>query len=256
MTPRAVWLLLLVALAGLSLPATAAEPGRMVLTTGMREPWTKADHTGFTDLVVREAFRRLGIEAEVSVIFARARGLRLADDGVDDGLTAAVAGLDKEYPNLIRVPEKIFDNDFISAALAGNEAAKSWPIAAFADLAPYSVAYIIGWQVFDHGLGPVRELTQVKDADQLFTLLGNGRAELILHERWQALWLAKQRGISLRVYEPPLAAVPMYTYLHKKHSDLVPRLAAVLAEMKRDGTYQTLADQAFGDLGHKANLLR
>lgn len=251
---RMAWLLLLF-VAALASPATAA-PDRMVLSTGMREPWTNADHTGFTDLVVAEVFRRLGIKADVSVIFARARGIRLVDEGVDDGLTAAVAGLDKDYPNLVRVPEKIFDNDFVAATLALDDAGKAWPIKSFADLAPYSVAYIIGWQIFDKNLGPVRELAQAKDADQLLTLLGNRRAEVILHERWQVLWLAQQRNMTLRVFEPPLAPVPMFMYLHRKHIDLVPRVAAELAVMKRDGTYRALAERAFGDLGDNAMLVR
>lgn len=250
---RMAWLLLL--LAGISFPAAAA-PDRMVLSTGMREPWTNTEHTGFTDLVVTEVFRRLGVTAEVSVIFARARGIRLVDEGVDDGLTAAVAGLEKDYPNLVRVPEKIFDNDFIAATLAVDDASQAWAIRSFADLAPYSVAYIIGWQVFDRNLGPVRELTQAKDADQLLTLLSNHRVEVILHERWQVLWLARQKGMNLRLFEPPLAPVPMYMYLHKKHADLVPKVAAELAAMKQDGTYRALADRALGGLGDKALPLR
>jgi polar amino acid transport system substrate-binding protein len=244
------WMVLLL---GIAAPA-AAEPSRMVLSTGMREPWTTADHTGFTDLVVIEVFRRLGIKAEVSVILAAARGIRLVDEGIDDGLTARVAGLEKDYPNLVRVPEKIFDNDFVAASLAGN--GQDWPIKDFASVAPYSVAYIIGWQVFDNNLGTVRELTQAKDSDQLLTLLGNGRAEVVLHERWQVLWHAKQKGIALRVFEPPLARVPMYMYLHLKHADLVPRVAAELVAMKADGTYQALAEQAFRGLGDKAVMLR
>ncbi len=250
---RKAWLLLLCMIT--VIPPAIAAPDRMILSTGMREPWTTADHTGFTDLVVAEVFRRLGIKAEVSVILAAARGIKLVDDGVDDGLTARVAGLEKNYPNLVQVPEKIFDNDFVAAALADNTS-KAWTIRSFGELAPYSVAYIIGWQIFDHNLGPVRELTQAKDSDQLLTLLGNHRAEIILHERWQVLWHAKQKGITLRVFEPPLAPVPMYMYLHRKHIDLVPKVSAELAAMKRDGTYQTLAERAFGDLGDKAMLLR
>lgn len=228
--------------------ALAGVPDRMVLSTGMREPWTTPDHTGFTDLVVAEAFRRLGIQAEVTVILAAARGIRLVDEGIDDGLTARVAGLEQTYPNLLRVPEKIFDNDFVAATLAGGDMAQSARIPDFTGLGPYSVGYIIGWQVFERSLGRVRDLAQAKDSDQLLGLLANGRVEVILHERWQALWHAKQKGMTLHIFEPPLAAVPMYMYLHRKHADLVPRLAAALADMKADGSYQALAEQAFGGL--------
>lgn len=236
--------------------ALAAPPERMVLSTGMREPWTTADRGGFTDLLVSEVFRRLGIRAEVSVILAAARGIRLVDEGVDDGLTARVAGLEDTYPNLVRVPEKIFDNDFVAATLVGSETARSAAIPDFAGLAPHSVAHIIGWQVFERNLGTVRNLTQAKDSDQLLGLLANGRAEVILHERWQVLWHARQNGLTLHVFEPPLAAVPMYMYLHRRHADLVPKVAAELAAMKADGSYRALAERAFGGLGDTAVLHR
>lgn len=242
------FLLLLAALA----PAGAAD--RMVLSTGMREPWTTPERTGFTDLVVTEVFRRLGMQAEVSVILAAARGLRLVDEGVDDGLTARVAGLEKTYPNLVPVPEKIFDNDFVAAEAA--DPASTRAIAGFAGLAPFNVAYILGWQIFEKNVGTVRELTQAKDSEQMLTLLQNGRAEIVLHERWQLLWHARQKGITLRIFEPPLARVPMFMYLHRKHADLVPRVAAELKAMKADGTYEALAERAFGSLGNKALLLQ
>ena len=40
-----------------------------------------------------------------------------------------------------------------------------------------------------------------------------------------------------------LEDVSMYPYLHKKHRELVPQLAAVLQAMKGDGTYQRLMQQ-------------
>jgi ABC-type amino acid transport substrate-binding protein len=35
----------------------------------------------------------------------------------------------------------------------------------------------------------------------------------------------------------------MFMYLHNRHAGLVPRLAAALAEVRRDGTWQRLYDR-------------
>lgn len=252
------WLLAIIR-AGLALSVLfaprlgVADPLR--LSTGMREPWTNADGTGFTDLVIKEAFRRLDIPVEVVVNFAAARALALADEGVDDGLTARIAGLEKDYPNLLRVPEKIFDNDFVAASLSSPSPHPD-PAPGWDGLSPYSVAYILGWQVFDNNLKPVREVTHAKDSAQLLGLLKAGRAEVILHERWQALWHARQQGIIIHIHEPPLARVPMYAYLHKRHAGLIDRLSRELTAMKADGTYQMLAERAFGGLGVRVVLFR
>ena len=39
---------------------------------------------------------------------------------------------------------------------------------------------------------------------------------------------------------PPLAAFPVYHYLHKKHAALVPQLAAVLRQMRADKVIENI----------------
>ncbi|CAA7613216.1 ABC transporter substrate-binding protein [Magnetospirillum sp. UT-4] len=235
--------LAMVGLLALAAPAgLAAEPLR--LSTGMVEPWTRADGTGFHQVLVREVFARLGLEAEVEVNPASARAFVLANDGVTDGLAGRVAGIEDEYPNLIRVPERMFVNDFVACAAQPESTPASW-----AALAPRAVAHILGWQVFEHNLPTVRELTRTKDTQQLLNLLKAGRTEVILHERWQILSQAKAAGIALHVQEPPLTRVPMYIYLHRRHADQVDKVAATLRTMKADGSYEAIAETVFGGLG-------
>lgn len=225
-------------------PAGAAEPGpTLTLSTGMREPWTTPQGTGFTDLLVAELFQRIGLSGRVVVNLAASRALRLADEGVDDGLAARVAGLEHSYPNLVPVPEPIFENDFVACSLGRDLATESWD-----SLRPFGIGYIIGWQIFDRNLPPVRELTQAKDSLQLFRLLDSNKVEFILHERWQARWQARQLGMTLTVHEPPLARVPMFLYVHHRHAALAPRLAAELQAMKADGSHLRITRRAFADL--------
>jgi polar amino acid transport system substrate-binding protein len=80
-------------------------------------------------------------------------------------------------------------------------------------------------------------------------MLKSGRAEYILHERWQAEWQARVQGIALTVQEPPLARTPMYIYLHRRHADLVPRVAAELAAMKAEGRDKALMAKVMARAG-------
>jgi len=224
-------------------PALAADV-RMVLSTGMREPWTDDRQSGVTNHIMDELFRRLGVHGQIVFNPAAARALALANDGTDDGLAARIAGLEDKYPNLVRVPEPIFVNDFVAAT----DPAAAFAIRSWKDLSTHSVAYILGWQIFDRNVGKTQNLTQVKDSAQLLSLIRTSRTEVVLHERWQVLWHARQMGIALRIQEPPLQSVPMYIYLHRKNMAWVKPFDATLKAMKADGSYQAILSRSLDHL--------
>lgn len=212
---------------------------KIVLSTGVLEPYTTPDKKGFLDQLVAALFREIGRQGEVIVYpTATERGMLNANEGVDDGLAMRVAGLEKQYPNLIRVPEPVAVNDFVAYTTGRRFVTDHW-----SSLSPYIVTYIIGWKVFEQNVPEGKEITLVRDADQLFRLLTTQRADVALYERWQGLAKSRALGIKVQVMEPPLVRTNMYIYLHRKHAALVPRLAEALVKMKRDGSYQRIFDR-------------
>jgi len=217
-------------------PAHAAE--KIVLSSGVLEPYTTPDRKGFLDQLIVAVFREIGMEAELLIYpTATERGLLNANEGVDDGLAMRVAGLEKQYPNLIRVPEEVAVNDFVAYTTGLRFTTNNWD-----SLNPYVVSYIIGWKVFEQNVPKGKEITLVRDADQLFGLLKSGRADVALYERWQGLAKSRAMGLKVEVLEPPLVRTKMYMYLHKKHAALVPKVAAALLKLKQNGSYQRIAD--------------
>lgn len=227
---------LLICCLGWTSGARAAE--RIVLNVGVLAPYTTPDRRGFLDQIVVALFREVGLDAEVQV-FATAteRSMLNADSGIDDGLAMRIEGLEKQYPNLIRVPEPLIVNDFVAYTSRQRFATDSW-----SSLEPYVVSYIIGWKVFEKNVQKAREVTLVRDADQLFGLLGNGRADVVLYERWQGLERLRALGIKAQVMEPPLVRTNMFIYLNKKHAALVPQVSQALVRLKKNGTYQRIVD--------------
>ncbi len=209
----------------------------LVLSTGVGPPFTTERRDGFLDQLLAEAFRRAGASAEMLVHESSERALMNANSGIDDGNAPRIKGLELQYPNLVRIPEKLFDNDFVAQSLRHRFATPDW-----ASLAPYHVAYLIGWKIFENNLAGRAEITKVRDAGQLMSLLRQERADVILYERWQGLWRARELGLPMATMEPPLARQEMYCYVNKKHAALVPKVAAALAAMKRDGSYQRIFD--------------
>ena len=216
-----------------------AEAEALRLNTGVGAPYVQTDRKGFLDLLVPEVFRRLGIEAEAVGYAASERAMINANNGVDDGVAMRVKGLEALYPNLVRVQEKVIDNDFVGYSIRYR-----FSTPGFDSLASYQVAYITGWKVFEARLPATTSVTLVQDANQLFTLLANDRADVVLFERWQGNWIVRERRLPARMLAPPLVTTEMYMYLHRKHAHLADGVARALRELKADGTYRRIFEQS------------
>lgn len=232
--------LLCAVLGGIS-PATALE--MITFNTGIRDPFTTNKHDGFIDQVTREVFRRLGMDAQLIVYQNSAKALANANNGIDDGAALRIQGLEKKFPNLIRIPEKLMDNDFVAYSVKTPIATERWNAMNGA-----KIAYINGWQIFQNNLTDHKATTRTKNAQQMFDLLISGQVDFMLYERWQGLWRAQQLGIEIQVSEPPLAKREMYMYLNKKHAHLVEKASEALVQMKKDGTYQNIFEHTLGAL--------
>lgn len=226
-----------------SVLAAAAEPDVYILSTSTGAPYATKDHTGFQDLIVDEAFRRIGLKGRVEFYEASARALINANDGIDHGVAMRIKGLGKKYPNLVRVPERLVENDFVAYSTGLDFTTDSWE-----NLLPYVVVYINGWLVFERNLNIEQQKTAVRESRQMFDMLNKGRVDVVLYERWQGLQRAKETGVVVKTHEPPLASVDMFMYVHKKYAHLAPKLAQALRDMKADGTYQAIFDKTLSSL--------
>lgn len=207
----------------------------LVLNTAFTSPLSNDAQTGFVDLVIKEALGRLGFGLE-SVRLPAERALINANAGIDDGDLLRIGGLQQSYPNLIQVPEKVIDLEFVVFTKHAE-----FPVTDWHSLKPHSVAIITGWKILERNITAAAELTKVKNVDQLFTILRKDRVDTVVYSRWVGLGHIKQNQFrDVKVLEPPLARRGMYVYLHKKHQHLVAKLDSTLRTMKTDGSYQRL----------------
>lgn len=197
-------------------------------------PFTTADNRGFLDAVVGEAFRRAGVKLKLIKLPAE-RALRNVNAGIDDGDLARIAGLEAEYPNLVRVPEKLMDWEF--AAFSRNPALP----ARWETLRGLPVGHIRGWKIYERELAGAPYVVTAEDTAQLFRQLQLGRIDVALYARWQGLDLLQREGLSeVHMLEPVLARREMFLYLHKRHAARVPQIAEALRAIKAEGLYARL----------------
>lgn len=220
----------------------------LVLNDPTDAPYTTKDRNGFFDVIVGEAFRRAGLRLALVKLPAE-RGLMNANSGIEDGDLSRIAGMEKKYPDLVRIPEKLISMDFVAFSRQPKPAEASWTI-----LAQFKVGFIKGWKIFENNLLPATQITTVDNPEQLLRLLEKNRIEIALYDRWMGTAMAKQMQIhNVRVVEPPLASREMFIYLHKRHTDKVPAIAAALRAIKTEGLYTRVCREKFLALSSSAS---
>jgi len=230
------WISFLLALSFSSV-MTAGERTIELNVTG-QPPLNASDQMSFMDEVTKEALRRIGYNLKTVQLPAE-RGLVNANKGKVDGEMSRVKGIDKIYNNLVRVPEKIMDWEFVAFSKEGDCSNQGW-----AALSGKNIAHINGWKIFEKNVPSTAEITKTSNSMELFTLLKKGRADLVLYERWGGHYILNEMGMNnVNRCMPALAVKEMFIYLHKKNKSIVKKLAAALAMMKQDGSYQKLFNQ-------------
>jgi len=225
-----------------SFQTIAATPTLRLNTTG-QPPLNTNTQNGFMDAVATEAFRRIGIILHTSLLPAE-RGLKNSNKGTIDGEMSRVKGIDNVYTNLIRVPEKIMDWEFVVFSSKAIDLSQGWK--AFSGK---SVSHINGWKILEKNIPDDAEITKTTNADELFTLLEKKRTDYIIYEKWAGHYMLQQMSVdTIRQHKPALVVKEMFIYLHKKHSTIVSKLAKVLESMKKDGSYQRLVSKHLSPL--------
>ncbi|MBV1914742.1 MAG: transporter substrate-binding domain-containing protein [Pseudomonadales bacterium] len=195
------------------------------------------DHQGLGDKVLKEALSRIGYDLKVVPLPAE-RSLLMADSGGVDGELLRTRAIEQRFPDLVRVSESLLDVEFVVFSLQSASQIEDW-----ASLKNKSVAVIIGMKIIEENIPESALVTRVNKASQLFDMIKNGRVQYAAFVRDIGDDFIKHHGVTgILASQSTLSAVPTYTYLHKKHRDLVPKLAQSLREMKNDGTFRAIVE--------------
>jgi len=221
----------------------AAEPQTLVLNSASAPPFATDAGDGFLDIIIGEAFRRAGLGIKI-VRLSGERGLKNANDGLEDGELARIAGMEKMYPNLVMVPGKVVDYHFVAFTRQAKLAGTGWD-----SLEPMSVGYLRGWKIYERSLKPATRTTVVDTPEQLFSILDKDRIDVALYERSLGMALIEKMGIkNVHVIEPAFTELEMFIYLHKKHADKVSAVASALHDLKAEGFYERACVKTFTPL--------
>jgi len=232
----AVWIFSTIVFLSLSSPSMAND--KLVLTTVSTPPYgAGGDGPGFVGSVAKELFTRLNIEIDL-VSLPGERSIRSVNEGFVDGELSRIGGMESKYPNLVMVPEKMLDFDFVAISKNGDIKIENWE-----DLVPYKIGMVTGWKLFEIKVTEAKSIVKLSTDEQLFKMLDSGRIDIALFGRWSGHYFLNKLDLSAHVIEPPLASIASFMYLNKKHQALVEKVSDTLFEMKQDGSYQEIKER-------------
>lgn len=187
--------------------------------------------------VVQVAARRAGIPVAARAVPAE-RALALANSGATDGDVARIEGLEKQYPNLIRVPQPVYQYAAYAFALKKLDVSAGWE-----SLRGHGICIRRGIKLFEIRTESMSRQV-LDDEASVLRMLRSGGCEIgLLEPNSPAVKAELEAQSPLYKLLPPLEVTPLYLYLHKSHAALAPRFAEALKQMRQDGTLQKILDE-------------
>jgi polar amino acid transport system substrate-binding protein len=210
----------------------------LMISTSYQNLLSNENGTGMLDRILIEAFRRMGIKAEI-VYNPTERSLVDVNAGLLDGEINRIKGMETSFPNLVRVPEPNMVMRFVAFAK------HDFPINGWESIRDKYIGLVRGWKILERNTQGFPKVTRTPTEVELFRMLDKNRLDLALYSLITGYAACNELGYSsIRHLEPPLASREMFLYLHKKHAFLTDRIASSLREMKKDGTYQAIEEEA------------
>lgn len=183
---------------------------------------------------VKAVYKRIGLNVEF-VPMPHKRSIRSAAEGLVDGETGRIKGLEKRFPSLRRVKVKLIK--LTGAAYVSEDS----PITHYDRglLDSIRVATINGVQWSLHELGG-RPADMVAEYKQLLGMLVEGRVDMILGSTLSVETILRGKTLRnrhIRKLEPLVYCAPLYHYVNEKNAYLIPQLEKALKELWAEGRW-------------------
>ncbi len=189
---------------------------------------------GYLKDIVAEAGKRIGLTINFKTQPAQ-RSLITSNEGRTDGELHRIEGLERFYPNLIRVPQAILIDSFVGFAAMPGVKVKDWT-----HTDHLKIYYPRGWNIYAEAFGKDHEHHPGLDGHSIFHMVESGRIDIAMHTLDKGSYIASKNNLKVYPVEPPFAIKPMYIYLHKSKKHLIDKLATALHDVIEDGTYSRI----------------
>ena len=168
------------------------------------------------------------------------RGLISANEGRASAALYRVKSAAQQYPNLLPLDQPHYVVQIHAFSKQGIA------ITEWRHLADYKIAYLSGFVAAERQTRGYQRL-ETKSLAQAFQLLQANRVDLLVASRDSGLEYMQKNSIrDIQMYEHPLAKVPLFHFIHKRHQSLLPALNLNLQQQLENGQIQRTIEQILG----------
>jgi len=185
-------------------------------------------------IVLSEALGKIGHQAEFHD-FPPLRSLFMFERSKADCYLFATEMFLKNYPTAIKVQPPLGYDEMMVFSKSAKIKVNGWN-----SIRAYSIGYMKGMDVVEQRIQGMRT-DGAENPRQALDKLRGGRTDLVILPRMIGCTLiANYPGI--KMLEPPLEKVALYTYLNAARADIAPQLSEVLSAMQRNGRLQEITE--------------
>jgi len=194
--------------------------------------------------ILRVVYDKVGLALEFVDLPAK-RALVESSSGRLDGEVQRVPGVAQEYPTLLPVREPIM---FIEPSVFS--ATVTPVITGWDSIRPYAIGIARGVGSSERGTRGMPHVTDFTDMEQLMRVAVSGRVDVAVNDRFSGELILRRLGLEkqLKVLTPPLEHIDLFHFVHERHRALVPRLEAVIRQMRSSGELQQVRQGAMDRL--------
>ncbi|WJG10873.1 transporter substrate-binding domain-containing protein [Aliiglaciecola sp. LCG003] len=190
--------------------------------------------------IVPVFYQKLGIDILITPLPAE-RAQREAVSGVKDGEIMRIWSYGVENPDMLRVPTPYY---FVETS-AFIERDSNIIILDKSDLATYRVARVRGVKHTNNITQGLSQVFDMSDTEQMMKYLSSGMVDVVLTSAMDGQNVIERLGYeNIKQIEPPLRTLKLYHYLNNKHKNLLPKIDAVIRNMKDSGELEALISSA------------
>lgn len=212
--------------------------GKLIFATHTDSPLSD-----YLEAVILEALKPYSIQVEV-IKLPGSRVIAQVNSGRIDGDLARVENFssisDIGSSNYLRVNEPIMMSEIVMVTLAESEIEQqpTWK-----SINQGSVAYLRGSKTIRKYLKEHNSFS-INDNLQMLDMVANKRVDSAVMFGAIAAQILRQSpelNQQLKIHQPPVMRFHLFTYLHKKHVQLIPKLEHSLQQLKKSGFIQKAA---------------
>jgi polar amino acid transport system substrate-binding protein len=189
--------------------------------------------------ILTVVYAKLGIRIEFVDVPAK-RSLIESSSGHLDGEVQRVLDVQREYPTLVAIREPF---NYIEPTAFVKEL--NFNVNGWESLRPYRVGIVSGVGSSERGTTGMPQVEATATMDQMMLMLARDRIDVAVNDLFSGMLVIRRLGLDgqLRAVSPPLQHIDMYHFLNERNRELVPRVEAVIRDMRASGELQALRSQ-------------